>query len=126
MIANLHFDGALKELIVRYQANADPAINEIAVIVESLQNRVPVLEQQYQKISQVDYLEQLIALTQYLNREIATATIDTFAPALPLTIEALATGGVLALCFSALFSGLGYSIRRLFNKGLKTKSSSMP
>ena len=125
VIANLHFDGSLKKLVARYQANPDPAINEIAVIVDTLQNRVSVLELQYQKISQTDYLEQLIALAQHLNREIAGATIDTFAPALPLTIEAFVTGAILALCFSALFSGCGYSINQLFNKRLTGKSSPM-
>tara|TARA_R110000737_G_scaffold313123_1_gene322596 strand:- start:349 stop:870 length:522 start_codon:yes stop_codon:yes gene_type:complete len=97
LIAQQHFDGNLVTMITRYKDNSEASIISTGELIERLSVRVDYLANHLAEISQADYLHSVYQFIWHLDQNIAAGTAEHFAMAIPLELNAIATGGTLAI-----------------------------
>jgi len=97
IIAQQHFDGSIITMVTRYKDNSEAAIVSTGELIERLSLRVEYLSTHLAQITQSDYLHNVYLFIWHLDNEIARGTAEHFSMAIPLEINAIATGGTLAI-----------------------------
>lgn len=109
IIAQQHFDGSIITMVTRYKDNSEAAIVSTGELIERLSLRVEYLSTHLAQITQSDYLHNVYLFIWHLDNEIARGTAEHFSMAIPLEINAIVTGGTLAittLILKAIFVNL--------------------
>ncbi|WP_170246376.1 DUF2937 family protein [Colwellia hornerae] len=96
-IADQHYQGNLSAMITKYQANSEPSIVNTAEIINQLVERVEYLQSQLSMIINDVYIEQIFNFIVYADRAIIKNTLTDFSLTIPLEINALSTGAVIAI-----------------------------
>ena len=97
IIAQQHFDGSIITMVTRYKDNSESAIVSTGELIERLSLRVEYLSNHLAQITQSDYLHNVYLFIWHLDNEIAKGTAEHFSMAIPLELNAIATGGTLAI-----------------------------
>jgi hypothetical protein len=97
IIAQQHFDGSIITMVTRYKDNSEAAIVSTGELIERLSLRVEYLSTHLAQITQSDYLHNVYLFIWHLDNEIAKGTAEHFSMAIPLELNAIATGGTLAI-----------------------------
>lgn len=97
IIAQQHFDGSIITMVTRYKNNSEAAIVSTGELIERLSLRVEYLSTHLAQITQSDYLHNVYLFIWHLDNEIAKGTAEHFSMAIPLELNAIATGGTLAI-----------------------------
>ncbi len=97
VIAQQHFDGSLVTMIARYKENTEASIISTGELIEHLSLRVDYLANHLTQISQSDYLNSVYQIIWHLDKQIASGTAENFSMAIPLELNAIATGATLAI-----------------------------
>lgn len=97
IIAQQHFDGSIITMVTRYKDNSEAAIASTGELIERLSLRVEYLSTHLAQITQSDYLHNVYLFIWHLDNEIARGTAEHFSMAIPLELNAIATGGTLAI-----------------------------
>lgn len=101
-IADLQYQGNLEQLVSAFKSNSDDAIQKMSsVILENIES-VNSYQQQIIHLESTDYLHRLYYFMIQVDIEKASATFSQFVPAIPLEVNAIITGIVFSLFFSAL------------------------
>jgi hypothetical protein len=115
-IADRHYQGDLSAMIIKYQANSELSIVNTAEIIMQLMSRVDYLQSQLSGLSKNAYIEQVYNFIIYADITIIKDTLTDFSITIPLAINALVTGAVIAI-FSLLIKEIvGYLIRMISKK----------
>lgn len=96
-IAQQHFNGSLTTMISRYKDNSEASIVSTGELIERLTMRVDYLASHLAQIKQTDYFNSAAQFLWHLDKQIALATAKHFSMAIPLTLNAIATGATLAI-----------------------------
>jgi len=96
-IADQHYQGDLSAMIMKYQTNTEPSIVSTVEIINQLVLRVEYLQHQLNAIANNSYIEQLANFVVYADRTIIRDSLFDFSIAIPLEINALATGIIIAI-----------------------------
>lgn len=96
-IAQQHFDGSLVSMITRYKSNNEASIVNTGELIERLLERIQYLTAHLEQINTTNYLDSLYRFIRHLDQQIAIATAEHFSMAIPLELEAIATGAVIAI-----------------------------
>jgi len=123
-IADKHFQGDLSAMVLKYQENTEPSIISTANIINQLIIRVDYLQHQLSIFTGSAYIEQVISTIMHADRTIIRQTIIEFSMAIPLSLNALATGAVFAISGLLLKEIFSYFIRYI-NKKLWPDHSSI-
>ena len=84
-------------MVTRYKDNSEAAIVSTGELIERLSLRVEYLSTHLAQITQSDYLHNVYLFIWHLDNEIAKGTAEHFSMAIPLELNAIATGGTLAI-----------------------------
>ena len=114
VIAQQHFDGSLITMIDRYKENTEASIISTGELIELLSLRVDYLASHLTQISQTDYLNSVYQLVWHLDQQIASGTAENFSMGIPVELNALATGGALALGALLLKELTVFAVKRPF------------
>lgn len=101
-VADIHFNGEITTLIRHYLNNIDPAIKHTGSIASDVFSRVEVYNNQLLLLSNGSYLDKVYYFIKYIDIESAQLTLQNYQLAIPLTLEALSTGGICALLLLSL------------------------
>ena len=112
-LADQHYQGDLILLVKRYQANSDPVIVETATIIEQLLLRIEMLEHQLAMLIENNYFDKLQYFFINLEPSLAKATAQQFTLAIPLEINALTTGGLLAILLLFIKAFITFAMKKL-------------
>jgi len=118
-IAQQHFDGSLITMITHYKDNTDASIISTGELIERLSVRVEYLASHLTQITQTDYLHSVYQFIWRLDQDIARGTAEHFSMAIPLELNAIATGATLAIAALLLKELMLFTIKRTF-KSKKT------
>ena len=97
LIAQQHFDGSLITMIKRYKGNSEASIISTGELIERLSVRVDYLSNHLEQITRSDYLNRVYQFILSLDKQIAGGTAEQFSMAIPLELNAIATGATLAI-----------------------------
>jgi hypothetical protein len=114
-IAQQHFDGSLTTMITRYKDNTEASIISTGELIERLSVRVEYLASHLTQITQADYLNSVYQFIWHLDQEMARGTAEHFSMAIPLELNAIATGATLAIGVLLLKELMLLTIKRTFN-----------
>ncbi|TLU66350.1 DUF2937 family protein [Thalassotalea litorea] len=103
-IADKYHQGDISQLLSAYRASADPGINASAELVLNLIDRIALLTSHLANLTQGDYVHQVYYFLTGMDSAIAKATLHDFQLALPMQASALATGLMLAIVSTFVFS----------------------
>jgi hypothetical protein len=116
IIAQQHFDGSLVAMITSYKDNNEPSIISTGELIEHLSLRVDYLSSHLAQITQADYLHSVYQFIWHLDQQIASGTAEHFSMAIPLELNAIATGGTLAIGALILKELTVYLVKYPFKK----------
>ena len=116
-IADQHYQGDLSAMIMKYQTNSEPSIVNTAEIIKQLVLRVEFLELQLNAIINNAYIEQVFNFIVYADRTIIRDTLIDFSITIPLELNALATGAIIAIV-GLLIKEVSSYIFKLFSKNI--------
>ncbi|REL26795.1 DUF2937 family protein [Thalassotalea euphylliae] len=108
-IADQNYQGSLPDLIQDYLASGKQAIEQTGQLVNEMLARKQSLADTIASLESSSYIEQVFSLLTKVNVEDAETVLSYYQLAIPLTVEALASGVVLAFTFiwlRMLFTGL--------------------
>jgi hypothetical protein len=114
IIAQQHFDGSLMTMIARYKDDTEASIISTGQLIEHLSVRVEYLASHLEQITQSDYLHSVYQLIWNLDQQIAGGTAEHFSMAIPLELNAIATGGTLAIGALLLNELTVFTVKRPF------------
>lgn len=118
-LADDHYQGSIQLLVKNYRENQDPVIVDTATVVEHLLTRVNLLNEHLHRLIDTPYLDKIKYFLLNVDLNIAQQTANIYTLAIPIEINALVTGAVLA--FSSLVTKELIVI--LFNKVLYPSST---
>jgi len=96
-IAEEHYQGSLSTMIVRYKENSEQSINSTADLIELLAVRIENYQIHMAQLTKNDYLNTLYQFITNFDLYIVQTTAEQYALALPLNINAISTGAVIAI-----------------------------
>lgn len=96
-IANVQYEGSLSKLVDNYLANNDEAIQQTGELVTSLQEREALLQTNMLGLQDSNYVNRILNFFEHLDTEMAQATFQQYVLAIPIEVNALITGLVVAL-----------------------------
>jgi hypothetical protein len=96
-IAEQHYQGSLATMVIKYKENTEPSIQSTAELIELLGTRINSYQLHLQQVSETDYINKLYQFITNLDIAIAQATAKSFVLAIPLSVDALATGATIAI-----------------------------
>lgn len=123
VIAQQHFDGSLLTMITRYKNNSESSIISTGELIERLSARVEYLNIHLEQITTTDYLSNIYQFIWHLDKQIATDTAEKFSMAIPLELNAIATGSIFAIS-ALLVKELSVSTTKYFLKNKQTNQIS--
>ncbi|MGB1262608.1 MAG: DUF2937 family protein [Cognaticolwellia sp.] len=97
LIADQHFDGNLITMITSYKGNSESSIISTGELIERLSRRVDYLSNHLEQITRSEYLNRVYQFIFNLDKQIASGTAESFSMAIPLELNAMATGATLAI-----------------------------
>jgi hypothetical protein len=115
VIAQQHFDGSLITMIARYKGSSEASIISTGELIERLSVRVQYLVSHLEEITTANYLDSVYQFIWHLDKQIAAGTAETFSMAIPLELNAIATGAIIAIS-SLLLKELSVFIVKSFFK----------
>lgn len=118
-VADIHFQGDLSKLVESFKQNPEQAVVHSADIIEQLIVRVDYLSQQIAGLKQENYLEQIKFIVQRIDVEIAQQTIKQFTLNIPLNVEALSTGLIIAILFVLIKGIFILSVQKCYQLATK-------
>ncbi|WP_426370125.1 DUF2937 family protein [Pseudocolwellia sp. HL-MZ7] len=123
LIADRHFDGKLSLMVDKYLTNSEPSINETGNIISKVSDRVTDLQGHLSNLQDVEYIKRVFYFVTEFDESMAQATIQQYQLAIPLSLPALISGAIFALCI-VLFIHLSLNAsksvcRKVFNKKIK-------
>lgn len=101
-IADQQFAGDMQRLINEYMTSSSQAFQQTGDLVRIHLERVAQLNQDVQGLQTSEYLEKVIYFFSHIQLEDAQNVAEHYQLAVPLTLEALTTGFVLAVVFVAI------------------------
>ena len=113
-IADQQYDGSLPILINEYLTNGSEAIKQTGLLISDLANRVDLLSEQVTTLNGGSYIDKVWFFVTNIQIPDAQVVMSYYQLAIPLTIEALVSGGALAFIFIWLRLLLTYLLHRLF------------
>ncbi|WP_426357650.1 DUF2937 family protein [Pseudocolwellia sp. HL-MZ19] len=125
LIADRHFDGKLSLMVDKYLTNSEPSINETGNIISKVSDRVTDLQGHLSNLQDVEYIKRVFYFVTEFDESMAQATIQQYQLAIPLSLPALISGAIFALCI-VLFIHLSLNAsksvcRKVFNKKIKNE-----
>jgi hypothetical protein len=96
-IADQHYQGDLSAMVLKYKANSEPSIVNTADIINQLVLRVDYLQAQLIAITNSPYIEQIFNFVVHADRGIIRDTLIDFSITIPLEVNALTTGAIIAI-----------------------------
>ena len=126
VIADRHFEGKLTLMIDKYLTNSEPSINETAHIISKVSDRVTDLQGHLANLQDTEYVKRVFYFVTEFDESMAQATIQQYQLSIPLSLPALISGVLFALCI-VLFTHFSLSAsksvcRKAFNKKVKDES----
>jgi len=118
-VADIHFNGEITTLITHYLNNIDPAIKHTGSIASDLFSRVEIYNNQILLLSNGTYLDKVYYFIKHIDIESTQLTLQNYQLAIPLTLEALSTGGICALLLLSLRMLLGIGLHTLVKRSRK-------
>ena len=117
MIADQQFNGSLESLVQSFISNSDEAIKNVGGVIQTTLTTVESYRQQLSLLNQENYLYQVFYFFKHIDVVKFRATIEIFTPAIPLSVEAIATGACFALITSfTLFWLIPLLITSIYNR----------
>ena len=98
-LAEQYFNGEITLLIKRYKGNSDPMIVDSATVIEQLIQRTEYLTNHLTSLDTKDYFQQLTQFALNFDPQLLQKTAEYYQLAIPLHINALSTGAVIASLF---------------------------
>jgi hypothetical protein len=123
-IANRLYQGDLTLLTSHYLDSADRVMQQTGELLQALVTRQQLLQTQFEHLLLPQYFDKMYHFIKELNYEIALATWRHYQLAIPLTVEALATGAVVAVLFMLINKLLCISLIKLSSKQPVSTSAS--
>ena len=114
-IADLHYKGDLSAMVMKYQTNSEPSIVNTAEIINQLILRVEYLQLQLNAVMNNVYIEQVFDFILHADRAIIRDTLVDFSLTIPLELNALSTGAVIAIV-GLLIKEIASYLFKLFSK----------
>ncbi len=96
-LAQSHYQGDLVLMVKSYKANSDPVIVDTGKVIEQLVDRVNYLDNHFNTLFNNDYVSQIQYFILNADLQIMQQTAKIFTLAIPLEINALATGAIVAI-----------------------------
>jgi hypothetical protein len=96
-IADQHYQGDLSAMVIKYQTNSEPSIVNTADLITQLISRVDYLQLQLNALFSDVYTEQIINFMLNADRTIVRDTLIDFSLTIPLELNALSTGAIIAI-----------------------------
>jgi len=125
-IADRHFDGNLKLMVDKYLTNSEASINETAHVISKVTERVKDLQSHLTNLQDAEYINRVFYFITEFDESMAQATIQQYQLAIPLSLSALISGTLFALCiviFIHLCLRTSKSVcRKAFKKKVKAES----
>jgi len=116
-IADQHYQGDLLAMVMKYQANSEPSIVNTAEVINQLIFRVDYLQLQLDAIINNEYIEQIFNFIVHADRAIIRDTLIDFSLTIPLEVNAISTGAVIAIV-GLLLKELSNALFKLLSKKL--------
>jgi hypothetical protein len=116
-IADQHYQGDLLAMVMKYQANSEPSIVNTADVINQLIFRVDYLQLQLNAVINNEYIEQVFNFIVHADRSIVRDTLIDFSLTIPLELNALSTGAVIAIV-GLLLKEITNSLFKLLGKKL--------
>jgi len=98
-IADQRYDGSIIVLVNEYIKNDSPAIRQTGELVSQLVNRVDILSMHVTTLNNETYINKLWFFISNVQVQDAKTVMSYYQLAIPLTVEALISGVVLAFVF---------------------------
>lgn len=96
-IADQHFDGSLVTMIHRYKNNTESSIVSTGELIEQLTLRVEYLSAHLAQITSNDLINNTYHFLLNRDNQVVSATARDFVMAIPLELQAITSGAVLAV-----------------------------
>lgn len=96
-IAQSHYQGDIALMVNSYKTNNDPVIVDTGIVIEQLVARVNYLENHFSSLFNNDYISQIQYFIFNADLQIMQQTAKIYSLAIPLEINALATGAIIAI-----------------------------
>ena len=116
-IADQHYQGDLLAMVMKYQANSEPSIVNTAEVINQLIFRVDYLQLQLDAVINNEYTEQIFNFIVHADRAIIRDTLIDFSLTIPLEVNAISTGAVIAIV-GLLLKELSNALFKLLSKKL--------
>lgn len=100
-IAEFQYQGDLEKLVSAYLKNTDFSIQQTGKMIAELINRTEHLQVHMDALNSEQYIERVEYFLFNFDRSLARDTLNYFEMSLPLTVEAVLTGIVIAICLTA-------------------------
>jgi hypothetical protein len=116
-IADQHYQGDLSAMIIKYQTNSEPSIVNTAELINQLISRVDYLQTQLNAVMNNVYTEQVVNFILHADRTIVRDTLIDFSLTIPLELNAIGTGAIIAM-MSLLIKEISSYLFKLLSKKL--------
>jgi len=114
-IADLHQGGSLDALIQKHAESSDPTFREETQVIENLLTKQRRYQQEKDAMSQ-GWLQRVRHLVFAGDRDILRQTCVQYSPGVPLTMEAVVAGFIMALLMCVCLELLVGLLRMLFGR----------
>ncbi|WP_448211537.1 DUF2937 family protein [Colwellia sp. MEBiC06753] len=121
-IADQMYKGDLSLLINDYLASGKSAISQTGELVANLVTRHNTLQENINGLNQSSYIEQVMHLIQTIDVDDAQVVLSYYQLAVPLTLQALVTGAILAFVLVWLRMLISWFLQHLFGLSFNRKS----
>lgn len=101
-IADEHFSGELSSMVAEFRESSKGSVRNVGDNLQLLIQKVNETKADLQFLEEGALLSNLSHLSYNLNTKVATETLRTFVPGVPITLEALACGLSGGILLSAL------------------------
>lgn len=116
-IADQHYQGDLSAMIIKYQTNSEPSIVNTAELINQLISRVDYLQTQLNAVMNNVYTEQVVNFILHADKTIVRDTLIDFSLTIPLELNAIGTGAIIAM-MSLLIKEISSYLFKLLSKKL--------
>jgi len=120
-VANLQFGGDIQLLIQHFIKNTDTTFQATGHLIVDLIKRAEHYQLQINALNQESYIDSVIGFIQHYEQSIALETMSQFVPNIPLNVNSLITGCVMALLFSLALNMFCICCKSLYCKFKRTK-----
>ena len=115
-IAEKHDQGSLSAMVVRANEKSDSAITNTAELIELLTTRIVDYQLHVSELTKSDYLNSLCQLTVNIDWYLARITAEQFILTLPINVQAISTGIIVATTLLVIKELILLLIKRMIGK----------